>query len=114
MFIIRFIGRIILALVLAVVTNWISWFVIYRGEGVMFLFFLALLNIWPLVKMFMAKNKAAGEKLHRSFSDTVCSVLGMISAWARSHTQQPQSAVTAAEATPEPAADELPKEEFSD
>ena len=44
MFIIRFIGRIILALVLAVVTNWISWFVIYRGKGVMFLFFLVLLR----------------------------------------------------------------------
>lgn len=79
---IKFIENIILALILTVVTNAASWFIIQRGKVTMFVIFLVCLCVWPLVKIFAAKKKPAREKMHRSFSDAVCSILGMISSWA--------------------------------
>lgn len=74
--------NVFIAGVLTVVTTWISWFIIHRGVVVMFFIYFGILCIWPLIKIFAAKKKPAIKKVHRSFSDMVCSVLGMISAWA--------------------------------
>lgn len=116
MFIIKAIVKFFAAIILAKFTNWLGWFIVGKGEGILFLFFLACFIAWPLVKWFAAKHKAAGQKLHRSFSDMACSVMNMVRSWADRHTPPASSEKETIPDQDLPDRDEeLPqKESFSD
>lgn len=79
---VTFIQNVFTSLILANLLAVASRFISRIDTLYLFLAFLVGICAWPLVKAFAGKKKAAGAKMSRSFSDAVCSGLGLVSAWA--------------------------------
>lgn len=79
---ITFIVNVFFSFILTVIVSFASNVILEAGPAWMTVIFLVWLTIWPKVKMFANKKRPEQQKVRRSFSDAVCSVLGMVSVWA--------------------------------